>query len=78
MKHCAANKLDEGNKNAIEGLLQYIEVTETIRNMKNDKSPSIDGFTVNFNKVFWQMIHHFVVRALNYAFMTNYFQKILS
>ena len=34
MKDCEANKLDEKNKNAIEGLLQYSEVTETLRNMK--------------------------------------------
>ena len=34
MKHCAANKLDERNKNAIEELLQYSEVTKILRNMK--------------------------------------------
>ena len=75
MKHCAANKLDERNKNTIEGLLQYSEVTETLRNVKNDKSSGIDGFTANFYKVFWKRIGHFVVKALNYAFMTNSFSK---
>ena len=52
MKDCEANKLDEKNKNAIEGLLQYSEVTETLRNMKNDKSPGIDGFTQTFTRCF--------------------------
>ena len=75
MKYCAANKLDERNKNAIKKLLQYSEETETFRNMKNDKSPGIDGFTANFYKVFWKSIGHFVVKALNYAFMTNSFSK---
>ena len=75
MKHCAANKLNERNRNAIEGLLQYSEVTETLRNMKNDKNPGIDGFPANFYKVFRKRIGHFVVKALNYAFMTNSFEK---
>ena len=76
MKYCAANKLDERNKNAVEGLLQYSEVTETLRNMKNDKSPGIDGFTANFYKFFfWKRIGHFFGKALNYAFMTNSFSK---
>ena len=75
MKHCAVNKLDERNKNAIEGLLQYSEVIETLRNMKNDKSPGIDGFTASLYKVFWKRIGHFVVKALNYAFMINSFSK---
>ena len=75
MKDCEANKLDEKNKNAIEGLLQYSEVTEILRNMKNDKSPGIDGFTTNFYKVFWKRIGHFVVKALNHAFLTNSFSK---
>ena len=75
MKHCAANKLDERNKNAIEGLLQYSEETETLRNIKNNKSPGMDGFTANFYKDFWKRIGHFVVKTLNYAFMTNSFSK---
>ena len=53
----------------------YSGVTETLRNMKNDKSPGIDGFTANFYKVFWKRIGHFVVKALYYAFMTNSFSK---
>ena len=40
---------------------------------KNDKSPGIDGFTTSFYMLFWKRIGHFVVKVLNYAFMTNVF-----
>ena len=49
----------------IEGLLQYNEVAQTLKNMNNDKSPVIDEFSTNFYKVFWGKIGHFVVRVLN-------------
>ena len=57
----------------IEGLLQYNKVAQTLKNMNNDKSPGIDGFSTNFYKVFWGKIGHFVVRALNYPFIENSF-----
>ena len=39
--------------------------------MKNDKSPGSDGFSSNFYKFFWKDIGHFVLRSLNYGFLTN-------
>ena len=72
-KNCTSNKLDEKQKKELEGLLQYNEVTHTLKNMKNDKSPGRDGFTSNFYKVFWNKIGHFVVRALNHAFISRSF-----
>ena len=73
LKNCTSNKLDEKQKKELEGLLQYNEVTHTLKNMKHDKSPGGDGFTSNFYKVFWNKIGHFVVRALNHAFISRSF-----
>ena len=36
--------------------------------MKNDKSPGLDGFTVEFFKLFWADIRVIVLRSLNYAY----------
>jgi len=36
--------------------------------MNNDNSSGSDGLTVNFFKMFWKQIGHFVVRAINYGF----------
>ena len=39
--------------------------------MKNDKSPGLDCFTVEFFKFFWTDIRVFVLRSLNYAYRTG-------
>ena len=72
---CSVKTINENQKKDIEGLLQYNEVTDTLKNMKNDKSPGNDGFTSIFYKLFWNKIGHFVVKALNYAFISKSFSR---
>ena len=36
--------------------------------MKNEKSPGLDGFTVEFFKFFWIDIGVFVLRSINYGY----------
>ena len=36
--------------------------------MKNNKSPGLDGFTVEFFKFFWTDIGHFILQSLNYGY----------
>ena len=69
------NKLTDEHNLYLEGTLTYEEITNTLKHMKNDKSPGCDGLSSNFYKVFWSKIGHFVVRALNYAFESNSFSK---
>jgi hypothetical protein len=67
--------LSDSESLKLEGLLSYDEVSFTLKNMKNDKSPGCDGFTVNFFKTFWNRIGHFVVKAINYAYKVNSFSR---
>lgn len=53
---------------SLEGLLTYGEMLNTLKNMKNDKSPVSDRFTVEFLKVFWMKLGHFIVRSVNHAY----------
>ena len=39
--------------------------------MKNDKSPGLDGFTVEFFKFFWIDIGCFILKSLNYGYCTG-------
>ena len=39
--------------------------------MKNEKSPGLDGFTVEFFKFFWIDIGVFVLRSINYGYRTG-------
>lgn len=36
--------------------------------MKNDKSPGLDGYTVEFFKFFWEDLKMFILRPLNYGY----------
>ena len=72
-------KLNANLRNSLEGPLLMEEVFEVITNMKNNKSPGLDGFTVEFIKFFWHYLKHFLIRSLNYAFLNgnmSYTQKI--
>jgi hypothetical protein len=63
--------LSEENKNQIEGLLSYNAAANSLRKMKNDKSPGPDGFTTNFFKFFFRDIGDFLVRSINYGFLND-------
>ena len=39
--------------------------------MKNEKSPVLDGYTVEFFKFFWIDIGVFVLRSINYGYRTG-------
>ena len=41
-------KLSEAEAQKIEGEMIYVELTKALKNMKNEKSPGLDGFTVDF------------------------------
>ena len=44
------------------------EVEKVLKKMKSNKSPGIDGITVEFVKVFWRQLKYFIVKAINNGF----------
>ena len=44
------------------------EVGQVLKKMKSNKSPGIDGITVEFVKVFWRQLKHFTINAINCGF----------
>jgi exonuclease III len=50
-------KLTIQQAQSIEGILTLEELTASLNNMKSDKSPGPDGFTVEFYKAFWPECH---------------------
>ena len=61
-------KLSDEQSASLEGELSYSEITNALKNMKNSKSPGLDGFTVEFFKKFWIDIGIFILRSLNYGY----------
>ena len=60
-------KLSNEEAKLLEGNLHFKEVSEVLKNMKNDKSPGADGFTAEFFKFFWRDLGVFIVRSFNYG-----------
>ena len=44
------------------------ELGYTLKNMKNNKTPGIDGFPAEFLKIFWCKLKTIITRALNHCF----------
>lgn len=65
------NSLDDTLALKLEGLLQYQEVLQTLKSMKNGKTPGSDGFTVEFYKFFWTDLSYFIIRSLNFAYISE-------
>ena len=79
LAHFDIPKLNTRMKDSLEGPLTLDEISDAIKNMKNNKSPGLDGFTVEFFKVFWNYLQHFLLRSLNSAYVSNnmsYTQKL--
>ena len=62
------NFLIENEMQNLEGLLTLPEALKSLKQMKNNKSPGIDGFTVEFYKFFWSNLGVYLVRSLNYGY----------
>ena len=59
------SKIDESTKCKLELPLDIYELTNSLKNMKNDKSPGPDGFTSEFFKIFWKDLKYFLLRSIN-------------
>ena len=67
------NFLDTEESESLEGLISKSECLAALRNMKNGKSPGLDGYTAEFYKFFWSDLHPFLLNSLNYAYHTGLF-----
>ena len=45
------NKLSNQASEKLEGEISFSELLNALKNMKNDKSPGLDGFTIEFFKI---------------------------
>ena len=66
-------KLTPSEANELEGPITLDELSSTLKNMKSNKTPGIDGFPSEFFKVFWSRIKIFVLKAINFSFEVGEF-----
>ena len=60
--------ITDDHANRLEGLLTLEEISCTLKNMKNGKSPGLSGFSADFLKFFWKQLGVFVLRSLNHGY----------
>lgn len=68
LKDVEYNKLSPQETKKLEGKLTLEEISTSLKNMKSNKTPGIDGFPSEFFKAFWPHLKHYVLRALNFSF----------
>ena len=61
-------KLSDEEAQPMEGKITYEEAGTVLKNMKNNKSPGSDGYTVEFFKFFWKDLGHYLIRAIHFNF----------
>ena len=61
--------IEESEK--LEEDIKIDELSNALKNMKNEKSPGLDGFTVEFYKFFWVDLKYFILRSLNFGYHTG-------
>ncbi|GFR85401.1 LINE-1 reverse transcriptase homolog [Elysia marginata] len=61
-------KLTEDEAIKLNGEMTLKKATIALKNMKNNKSPGADGFTVEFYKFFWRDLGDFVLKSINESY----------
>ena len=64
-------KLDDSERDALEGEITCSEALSALKKMQSDKSPGSSGYTSEFFKFFWVDLGMFLVRSINYGFKTG-------
>ena len=61
-------KLSSEQSDTLEHEITIKELSDALKNMKNGKTPGIDGFPAEFFKVFWGQLKYFILRSAKFAF----------
>ena len=58
-------------------LITTKELRETLKTIKHNKSPGMDGFRTEFLNVFWYRLKHFITNAI-FSFKKEHFLLLLN
>ena len=64
---CDIPQLNNEQKQFLENPLTLGEISRALKDMVNDKSPGLDGFTTNFYKFFWADLRSFLYDSYIYS-----------
>ena len=56
---------------SLDSPITKLELDTALKNMKNNKSPGLDGYSAEFFKSFWPQLGHFFLDCINQCFHEN-------
>ena len=62
------NKISNKDREALEQPISKEELDRALKNMKNNKSPGLDGYSPEFFKKFWPILGDFFLEAVNFNY----------
>lgn len=65
------NRLNDEQQQSLEGFITNDEIYKELKNMKNGKSPGIDGFPKEFYLQFWDVLGDDLVETINNIFLSG-------
>ena len=63
--------LSEQMRDNLEKEIEEKEISLAVKSMKNNKSPGLDGFPIDFFKYFWKDLKFWIFRFIKEVFETN-------
>ena len=63
--------LKPSDRKTCEGLITRAEITQSVKDMEPNKSPGIDGLTVNFYQHFWDILAPELTAVYNYVYTSG-------
>ena len=70
-------KLNQEKANKLDGPINISELSNVVKSMQNNKTPGIDGFPVEFLKMFCKDLKFFILRALNESYNSGILPRSL-
>ena len=70
-QECETYKLSVNESNQCEGLITMKELMDTLKTMKNNKTPGTDGFPCEFYKFFFKDLGEILLQSFNFSFQSG-------
>ena len=67
-----SNAMSDECRDLLEKEIMLDEIKSTIKSMKNNKTPGVDGLPVEFYKIFWNDIHDILLDSYNHSISLRY------
>ena len=70
------NVIGDSERESLEGKIHYEELVRAVKSMKNNKTPGLDGYPIEFFKFFWKDFGTIILQAVNESYDDGEFSTV--